>query len=101
METQWCVVCSQLAGAMAEEGRPLKEIVAKVTEAAKGIGESNATQLLLGQFQWSEAYYVQMLMVAPFWFVGTLGVSLSPCSVPGCLPSFQLPPGEMELGLGE
>ncbi|KAJ8382151.1 hypothetical protein SKAU_G00029290 [Synaphobranchus kaupii] len=58
----------KLAGAMAEEGRPLKEIVAKVTEAAKGIG--------------------------------TLGVSLSPCSVPGCLPSFELPPGEMELGLG-
>ncbi|XP_055053504.1 triokinase/FMN cyclase [Misgurnus anguillicaudatus] len=32
--------------------------------------------------------------------IGTLGVSLSSCSVPGCLPSFQLPPGEMELGLG-
>ncbi|XP_042566337.1 triokinase/FMN cyclase isoform X2 [Clupea harengus] len=32
--------------------------------------------------------------------IGTLGVSLSPCSVPGSLPSFQLPPGEMELGLG-
>lgn len=32
---------------------------------------------------------------------GTLGVSLSPCSVPGCLPSFDLPPGDMELGLGE
>uniref|UniRef100_A0A8C4HB84 Triokinase/FMN cyclase n=1 Tax=Dicentrarchus labrax TaxID=13489 RepID=A0A8C4HB84_DICLA len=30
----------------------------------------------------------------------TLGVSLSPCSVPGCLPSFELPPGDMELGLG-
>uniref|UniRef100_A0A673HFV6 Triokinase/FMN cyclase n=1 Tax=Sinocyclocheilus rhinocerous TaxID=307959 RepID=A0A673HFV6_9TELE len=27
-------------------------------------------------------------------------VCLSPCSVPGCLPSFQLPPGEMEQGLG-
>ncbi|XP_040039119.2 triokinase/FMN cyclase isoform X2 [Gasterosteus aculeatus] len=32
--------------------------------------------------------------------VGTLGVSLSPCSVPGSLPSFELPPGVMELGLG-
>ncbi|XP_063043440.1 triokinase/FMN cyclase isoform X2 [Engraulis encrasicolus] len=32
--------------------------------------------------------------------IGTLGVSLSPCCVPGCKPSFQLPPGEMELGLG-
>ncbi|XP_013866047.1 triokinase/FMN cyclase [Austrofundulus limnaeus] len=32
--------------------------------------------------------------------MGTLGVSLSPCSVPGCRPSFDLPPGDMELGLG-
>uniref|UniRef100_A0A3Q3DHS1 Triokinase/FMN cyclase n=1 Tax=Hippocampus comes TaxID=109280 RepID=A0A3Q3DHS1_HIPCM len=32
---------------------------------------------------------------------GTLGVSLSPCSVPGCRPSFELPPGDMELGLGD
>ncbi|KAM9718362.1 LOW QUALITY PROTEIN: triokinase/FMN cyclase [Menidia menidia] len=31
--------------------------------------------------------------------IGTLGVSLS-CSVPGCLPSFDLPQGDMELGLG-
>lgn len=28
-------------------------------------------------------------------------MSLSPCSVPGCQPSFDLPPGDMELGLGE
>ncbi|XP_066537695.1 triokinase/FMN cyclase isoform X2 [Hoplias malabaricus] len=32
--------------------------------------------------------------------IGTLGVSLSPCSVPGCQPTFQLSPGDMELGLG-
>ncbi|KAF5905423.1 triokinase/FMN cyclase, partial [Clarias magur] len=32
--------------------------------------------------------------------IGTLGVSLSPCSVPGCLPTFELLPGDMELGLG-
>ncbi|KAJ3585512.1 hypothetical protein NHX12_014231 [Muraenolepis orangiensis] len=62
------VFVHKLAGALAEEGRPLDEIVAMVTEVLKGIG--------------------------------TLGVSLSPCSVPGCLPSFQLPPGDMELGLG-
>uniref|UniRef100_A0A8C9WWM3 Triokinase/FMN cyclase n=1 Tax=Sander lucioperca TaxID=283035 RepID=A0A8C9WWM3_SANLU len=59
----------KLAGALAEEGCPLDQIVSKVTEVLKGIG--------------------------------TLGVSLSPCSVPGCLPSFDLPPGDMELGLGE
>ncbi|XP_070849189.1 triokinase/FMN cyclase isoform X2 [Chaetodon trifascialis] len=58
----------KLAGALAEEGCSLAQIVSTVTEALKGIG--------------------------------TLGVSLSPCSVPGCLPSFDLPPGDMELGLG-
>uniref|UniRef100_A0A671VD83 Triokinase/FMN cyclase n=1 Tax=Sparus aurata TaxID=8175 RepID=A0A671VD83_SPAAU len=62
------VFIHKLAGALAEEGRPLDQIVSKVTEVLKGIG--------------------------------TLGVSLSPCSVPGCLPSFELPPGDMELGLG-
>uniref|UniRef100_A0A671PBN4 Triokinase/FMN cyclase n=1 Tax=Sinocyclocheilus anshuiensis TaxID=1608454 RepID=A0A671PBN4_9TELE len=41
---------------------------------------------------WSQDTQVDMVIVAD--------VCLSPCSVPGCLPSFQLPPGEMELGLG-
>ena len=31
---------------------------------------------------------------------GTMGVSLSPCSVPGSGPSFTLKDDEMELGLG-
>ncbi|KAM7376994.1 hypothetical protein PAMA_013671 [Pampus argenteus] len=62
------ILIHKLAGALAEEGCSLDEIVSKVTEVLKGIG--------------------------------TLGVSLSPCSVPGCLPSFDLPPGDMELGLG-
>ncbi|KPP60883.1 bifunctional ATP-dependent dihydroxyacetone kinase/FAD-AMP lyase (cyclizing)-like [Scleropages formosus] len=62
------VLVHKLAGALAEEGHPLDEIVTRVTKAVKGIG--------------------------------TLGVSLSPCSVPGCLPTFELPPGDMELGLG-
>uniref|UniRef100_A0A669CNZ3 Triokinase/FMN cyclase n=1 Tax=Oreochromis niloticus TaxID=8128 RepID=A0A669CNZ3_ORENI len=59
------VFIHKLAGALAEEGCSLAQIVSKVTEILKGIG--------------------------------TLGVSLSPCSVPGCLPSFDLPPGDMEL----
>uniref|UniRef100_A0A667YYG6 Triokinase/FMN cyclase n=1 Tax=Myripristis murdjan TaxID=586833 RepID=A0A667YYG6_9TELE len=63
------VFAHKLAGALAEEGCSLDQIVTKMTEVLKGIG--------------------------------TLGVSLSPCSVPGCLPSFELPPGDMELGLGE
>ncbi|XP_056881859.1 triokinase/FMN cyclase isoform X2 [Takifugu flavidus] len=58
----------KIAGALAEEGCSLDQMVLKVTEVLKEIG--------------------------------TLGVSLSPCSVPGCLPSFDLPPGDMELGLG-
>ncbi|XP_072314921.1 triokinase/FMN cyclase [Eucyclogobius newberryi] len=58
----------KLAGALAEEGKSLDQIVSTVTEALKEIG--------------------------------TLGVSLSPCSVPGCGPTFELPPGQMELGLG-
>ncbi|KAM7366533.1 hypothetical protein PAMP_015968 [Pampus punctatissimus] len=62
------ILIHKLAGALAEEGCSLDEIVSKVTEVLKGIG--------------------------------TLGVCLSPCSVPGCLPSFDLPPGDMELGLG-
>ncbi|XP_061465771.1 triokinase/FMN cyclase isoform X1 [Rhineura floridana] len=32
--------------------------------------------------------------------MGTLGVSLSPCSVPGSRPTFQLAADELELGLG-
>lgn len=32
--------------------------------------------------------------------IGTLGVSLSPCSVPGTKPTFELAADEMELGLG-
>ncbi|MEQ2232055.1 hypothetical protein ILYODFUR_007149 [Ilyodon furcidens] len=62
------VFIHKLAGALAEEGCSLDQIVSKMKEVLKRIG--------------------------------TLGVSLSPCSVPGCLPSFDLPPGAMELGLG-
>ncbi|XP_039996422.1 triokinase/FMN cyclase [Xiphias gladius] len=62
------VFIHKLAGALAERGSSLDQIVAQVKEVLKG--------------------------------TGTLGVSLSPCSVPGCLPSFDLPLGYMELGLG-
>ena len=31
---------------------------------------------------------------------GTIGLSLSPCSLPGLGPSFELEDDEMELGLG-
>lgn len=36
-----------------------------------------------------------------FHSLGTLGVSLSPCSVPGSRPTFQLAEDELELGLGK
>ncbi|XP_068117596.1 triokinase/FMN cyclase [Hyperolius riggenbachi] len=62
------VLIHKIAGALAEEGKPLKEIVSFVKNAAAGIG--------------------------------TLGVSLSPCSVPGSGPTFHLAADEFELGLG-
>ncbi|NXS90058.1 TKFC cyclase, partial [Erpornis zantholeuca] len=62
------VLIHKVAGALAEAGASLDEIVEKVTAAAKA--------------------------------TGTLGLSLSPCSIPGSKPSFQLAEDEMELGLG-
>ncbi|XP_069479940.1 triokinase/FMN cyclase isoform X2 [Ambystoma mexicanum] len=62
------VLIHKVAGALAEAGRPMEEILRKVTAAAGKIG--------------------------------TLGVSLSPCSVPGSIPTFHLAPDELELGLG-
>ena len=38
--------------------------------------------------------------ILSFSCTGTIGLSLSPCSVPGLGPSFQLGEDEMELGLG-
>ncbi|KAM6256343.1 triokinase/FMN cyclase [Spheniscus humboldti] len=62
------VLIHKVAGALAEAGATLNEIVEKVSAAAKAMG--------------------------------TLGLSLSPCSVPGSKPTFQLADDEMELGLG-
>lgn len=62
------VLIHKVAGALAEEGTGLKEIVRRVTAVAAAIR--------------------------------TLGVSLSPCSVPGSRPTFQLAEDELELGLG-
>ncbi|MBN3279444.1 TKFC cyclase, partial [Polyodon spathula] len=62
------VLIHKLAGALAEEGRPLVEIVERVSRAAQHIG--------------------------------TLGVSLSPCCLPGACPTFTLAADQMELGLG-
>ncbi|KAF1548880.1 Triokinase/FMN cyclase, partial [Eudyptes schlegeli] len=62
------VLIHKVAGALAEAGATLHEIVEKVSAAAKAMG--------------------------------TLGLSLSPCSVPGSKPTFRLADDEMELGLG-
>ncbi|KAM9278181.1 triokinase/FMN cyclase [Morus bassanus] len=62
------VLIHKVAGALAEAGASLNEVVEKVSAAAKAMG--------------------------------TLGLSLSPCSVPGSKPTFQLADDEMELGLG-
>ncbi|KAM9190487.1 triokinase/FMN cyclase isoform 1-T3 [Mergus octosetaceus] len=62
------VLVHKVAGALAEAGASLDEIVKRVSAVAKAMG--------------------------------TLGLSLSPCSVPGSKPTFQLADDEMELGLG-
>ncbi|EDO48638.1 predicted protein, partial [Nematostella vectensis] len=62
------LVCGQIAGALAEEGKSLEEI----TVTAKSAVQS----------------------------MGSMGVSLTPCSIPGFPPSFTLANDEMELGLG-
>lgn len=58
----------KIAGAMAEAGRPLEEIVATAKEVVGSMG--------------------------------TMGLALGPCSLPGQGPLFQVAPGDIELGLG-
>ncbi|XP_059172562.1 triokinase/FMN cyclase-like [Physella acuta] len=58
----------KIAGAMAEQGKSLEDIVSTLNTVKSKMG--------------------------------TIGLSLSPCSVPGSGPSFTLQPDEMELGLG-
>ncbi|XP_022085028.1 triokinase/FMN cyclase-like isoform X2 [Acanthaster planci] len=62
------ILIQKIAGAMAEEGRTLQEIVEATSKAAKSMG--------------------------------TIGISLSPCHVPGSGATFQLGDEDMELGLG-
>jgi len=58
----------KIAGALAEQGMGLKELVSRLNTIKEKMG--------------------------------TIGVSLTPCSVPGSGPSFSLKSDEMELGLG-
>lgn len=62
------VIMHKICGALAEEGRPLEEIVEIARKATTRMG--------------------------------TIGLCLAPCSLPGSGPSFQLGIDEMELGLG-
>ncbi|XP_078593850.1 triokinase/FMN cyclase-like isoform X1 [Branchiostoma floridae x Branchiostoma japonicum] len=62
------VFIHKIAGALAEQGQSLEDIVKVASQAASQMG--------------------------------TIGISLSPCSVPGSGPSFQLQQDEFELGLG-
>lgn len=94
------IVMLQLAGALAEEGCSLEQIVETVTEALKGIGESPFHSVFMSEKSCCCFFFFRLTALFKY-ISGTLGVSLSPCSVPGCLPSFDLPPGDMELGLGE
>ncbi|XP_028409889.1 triokinase/FMN cyclase-like [Dendronephthya gigantea] len=62
------VIIHKIAGAMAETGASLEEMVPFLQDTIKNMG--------------------------------TMGVSLSPCSIPGSQPSFHLADDEIELGLG-
>jgi len=62
------VFVHKIAGAMAECGNSLNEILPVINGAIENMG--------------------------------TISVSLSPCSVPGQAPTFQIPPGAVEFGLG-
>ncbi|XP_026575891.1 triokinase/FMN cyclase isoform X2 [Pseudonaja textilis] len=62
------ILVHKMAGALAEAGVSLNEIVRRITAVVGAMG--------------------------------TLGISLSPCSVPGFRPTFQLADDELELGLG-
>lgn len=79
----------QIAGALAEEGRSLKEIQDITARAAKNMGD--CFSLCTG---------LPSDMLSAFYTAGTIGVSLSACSIPGRGASFDLPPTEMEVGLG-
>ncbi|XP_033096561.1 triokinase/FMN cyclase-like [Anneissia japonica] len=62
------ILIHKVAGALAEDGKSLEEIIDVATRVANSMG--------------------------------TISVSLSPCSLPGSGPSFELGHNEMELGLG-
>ena len=62
------VFVHKIAGAMAQCGKPLDEILLVINKAIKNMG--------------------------------TISVSLSPCSVPGQGPTFQIPSSAVEFGLG-
>ena len=47
----------------------------------------------------TQDYKLLLFFFSPL--LGTIGVSLAPCSIPGSGPSFHLGSDEMELGLGE
>lgn len=47
----------------------------------------------------TQDYKLLLFFFSPL--LGTIGVSLAPCSLPGSGPSFHLGSDEMELGLGE
>ena len=58
---------------------------------------------------WDQHYYyyypidiilIKFKVYLCFLYIATIGVSLSPCTIPGRGPSFLLKDNEMELGLG-
>ncbi|CAI6004645.1 unnamed protein product [Closterium sp. NIES-65] len=71
------VFVHKVAGAAAEEGKSLADVAAEARQVAGG--------------DWISIHWG---------LVGTMGVGLSVCTVPGGFPSDRLPASKMELGLG-
>ena len=91
---------------MAERGCSLEEI----TEAAEQVASNMGKRYHLLKCFGTARYKIRIEIAKShleidyhniaFYSAGTMGVSLSPCSVPGSKPSFHLEEDEMELGLG-
>ncbi|XP_025062693.1 triokinase/FMN cyclase isoform X2 [Alligator sinensis] len=100
------VLIHKVAGALAEAGASLDEIVSRVTAAARAMDSPGCKQPAWIWFPPEGKGYVPHSIpcyvsgLSSCLEQGTLGVSLSPCSVPGSQPTFQLAPDELELGLG-
>lgn len=83
---------------MAESGHSLDEIVKVLNSLTKNLGLFNPDFLVVvvsGMMPSTNLVIVSVVCV-----LGSIGLSLTPCSIPGSGPNFKLDDDEVELGLG-